>query len=118
LFVYEGEFISNVKNNLVFDVDGNKDEEARNVHMHKRHNGSNQRWKVVYLDKAEAILTKGLDEDFGFHRNRPFYIRSRLPFQRIVQCHGAVHVRINRWKKNNKTQQFYFDAKTKTIRSN
>jgi hypothetical protein len=43
-------------------------------------NGTNaQKWTVIYLDKAKATETKGLNEEFGFHINRPFYIRSRLP---------------------------------------
>jgi hypothetical protein len=57
-------------------------------------------------------------EDFGFHANRPFYIRSRLPMKRVAMCHGANNIDIRRWVKNNKTQQFFFDPKTKTIRSN
>jgi hypothetical protein len=59
-----------------------------------------------------------MNEDFGFQVNRPFYLRSRLPMQRIVQCHGATHVRLNRWLKNRKDQQFFFEPVSKTIRSN
>jgi hypothetical protein len=59
-----------------------------------------------------------LDKDFGFHRNRPFYIRSRLPMKRVAEAHGANNIDIRRWRKNSPTQQFYFDAATKTIRSN
>jgi hypothetical protein len=90
----------------------------RNVIVYKRHGGANQRWKIVYIDEMEKEATKGLNENFGFHVNRPFYLRSRLPMQRVAQCHGASTFRINRWKKNNKTQQFFFDGVSKTIRSN
>jgi hypothetical protein len=85
--------------------------------MHKRHNGANQRWKIIYVDKAESVLTKGVDEDFGFHRNRPFYFRSRMPFQRVAECVGANNVVLKRWRKNVLGQQFYFDPKSKTLRS-
>jgi len=69
------------------------------------------------MDKAPKIPKEGLNEDFGFYVNRPFYIVSRLPMKRVVQCHGATHVRLNRYKLNNKTQQYYFDPVSKTIRS-
>jgi hypothetical protein len=82
-----------------------------------RHNGANQRWKGVYLDKAEDTQTKGLNEDFGFHINRPFYFRSRLPMKRVVECIGANNLVLKRWRKNVTQQQFFFDGVSKTIRS-
>jgi hypothetical protein len=57
-----------------------------------RTNNANQKWKVVYLDKAEKEQTKGLNEDFGFHINRPFYFRSRLPMKRVVEAVGARNI--------------------------
>jgi len=86
--------------------------------MNKRNGGANQRWKVVYVDKAAETETKGLNEEFGFFINRPFYIRSRMPMERVMEVHGAAWTRLNRWRKNVKSQQFYFDEKTKTVRSN
>jgi hypothetical protein len=38
--------------------------------------------------------------------------------RRVLMCHGAVHLRINRYNKGAPHQKFYYDAKTKTIRSN
>ena len=70
------------------------------------------------MDKAPKIPKEGLNEDFGFYVNRPFYIVSRLPMKRVVQCHGATHVRLNRYIVNRKDQQYYFDPVSKTIRSN
>jgi hypothetical protein len=83
----------------------------------KPHNGKNQRWKIVYADKAEATETKGLNEEFGFHINRPFYFRLRLPMKRVAECHGANNIWLRRWRKNETGQQFIFDEKSKTIRS-
>jgi hypothetical protein len=85
--------------------------------MWKRHGKANQKWKVVYLDQAKSAETKGLNEEFGFHINRPFYIRSRLPMQRVVECHGANNLWLKRWRKNVTGQQFFFDEVSKTIRS-
>jgi hypothetical protein len=84
----------------------------------KRHNGANQRWKIVYLDKAEKYQEKGLSKDFGFHINRPFYFVSRLPMKRVAECVGARNIVLKRYAVNRKAQQFYFDGATQTIKSN
>jgi hypothetical protein len=60
----------------VLDVSGNKDEEGQSVIINNNNKGANQRWKIIYLDKAAATETKGLNEEFGFHINRPFYLVS------------------------------------------
>jgi hypothetical protein len=57
-------------------------------------------------------------DDFGFHVNRPFYFRSRLPMKRVAECHGANNIDLRRWRKGAHGQQFYFDGVSKTIRSN
>jgi len=77
----------------------------------------NQEWKVVYLDKAKAIETKGLNEEFGFHINRPFYIRSRMPMKRVLESIGANNITLKRWRKNVTAQQWWFDEKTKTVKN-
>jgi hypothetical protein len=62
------------------------------VRVNKYNGGVNQRWNVIYLDKAKKIETKGLNEEFGFHINRPFYIVSELPFNRVLEMHGNTYV--------------------------
>ena len=69
----------------------------------------------MYTDKAEKEPTKGVDKDFGFHINRPFYIRSRLPMQRVVECISASNATIKKYVKNRKAQQWIFDGVSKTI---
>lgn len=64
----------NVHNKKVFDVYGGKDLEAQNVISYRRHNGANQRWRIVYVDKKSKAPTKGLNKSFGFYINRPFYL--------------------------------------------
>jgi hypothetical protein len=49
-FRYEKGYLINVKTNKVFDVTGAKDVEGQRVTMWNKHNGANQRWKVVYVD--------------------------------------------------------------------
>jgi len=64
--------------------------------MWNRHNGANQKWKIVYVDTVNE-QTKGLNKDFGFYVNKPFYIRSRLPSKRMATCEGNV-VYQKRWR--------------------
>jgi hypothetical protein len=52
--------------------------------MYKKTNNANQRWKIVYLDQAEDEQEKGMNKDFGFHINRPFYFKSRMLFHRVI----------------------------------
>jgi len=44
-------------------------------------------------------------------------MRSRMPMRRVMQCHGAGWIHLNRWKKNRNDQLFWFDEKTKTVHS-
>jgi hypothetical protein len=81
-------------------------------------NAANQRWRVVYLDQAKKVQTEGLNEDFGFYVNRPFYIVSRLPMHRVAESIGANNITLKRWRKNVKAQQWKFDPVAKVIRNN
>jgi hypothetical protein len=94
-----------------------KDLEGQKIVSWNKHNGANQRWKVLYLDKKSKTETKGLNEEFGFFINRPFYFVSELPFNRVAETPGANNVVLKRWRKNWIRQQFYFDEVSKTIRS-
>jgi hypothetical protein len=53
-----------------------KDEEGALVGVQNNNGGRNQRWKVIYKDKMAKAATKGMNKEFGFHINRPFYIVS------------------------------------------
>jgi hypothetical protein len=61
-------------------------------------------------------LVTGFDKEYGFERNKPFYIVSKLPMERVLECwHGGnLHLAdfsVSKWK------QFYFDGVSKTIKS-
>jgi hypothetical protein len=88
------------------------------VIVSNKQNKAGNRWKVVYKDTAEKEPTKGLNKDFGFHINRPFYMVSRLPMKRVAECVGANNINLKRWRKNVKGQQWYFDQVTKTLKNN
>jgi hypothetical protein len=87
--MYQGNNFVNMYNKKVLDVHGGRDEEGRKVIVWKRHNGANQRWRVIYKDDAAKDATKGMNKDFGFYINRPFYFRSRLPMRRIAEVVGS-----------------------------
>jgi len=57
---------------------------------------------VEYLDKKEDEQTTGLDKEWGFYINRPFYLRSRMMFRRVVEGRGHKEFKIRKYVKNNK----------------
>jgi len=54
----------------------------------------------LYLDTKKKAETKGLNEEFGFHINRPFYLVSELPFNRVAESIGANNMVLKRWRNN------------------
>jgi hypothetical protein len=97
MFKYEKPFFVNWESGKVLDVEGNKDVEAQPVIINKRHGGANQRWRVVYEDEAAKTETKGLNEEFGFHIKRDFYMISELPFNRVAECLGHNNILLRKW---------------------
>lgn len=64
--------------------------------MYNLHNKGNQRWNIVYLDQKAKEQTKGLNKQFGFHINRPFYIVSKMTMGRVVEANGGNTLKIMR----------------------
>jgi hypothetical protein len=48
-----------------------------------KHGKVNQRWRIIYVDSKQDQV-KGLNKDFGFFINRPFYIVSKMPMGRVI----------------------------------
>lgn len=118
IFKYEDGFFRNLKNNKVFDVSGGKDAEAQDVQAYNKHGGANQKFKVIYLDKKGKEQTKGYNEKWGMHINRPFYIVSKMHLNRVVSVAGGYNLVIqSRKDKPDNRQLFFFDMRTKTIKS-
>jgi hypothetical protein len=70
IFQYDGTYFTNIQDKRVLDVkDANDEKEAQPVIVSKRqaskskNDALNQKWRVVYVDKAEAIETKGLNDE-------------------------------------------------------
>jgi hypothetical protein len=118
VFQYVNNQFVNIQDKRVLDVSGGKDVEAQPAIVSKNNGGNNQKWNVIYVDEAKKVATKGLDKDSGFHINRPFYIRSRLPMWRVAECVGANNVQLKRWRKNVTGQQWFFDPVSHTLKNN
>jgi len=116
-FKLDGLYIVNVGNNKVLDVSSGNDKEGNTVVAWTRNNRVNQQWKILYLDEKDAEPTKGLDEDSGLYRNRPFYLISRLPKHRALTVSSGRYLRISDKTKDNAHQIFYFDHLTRTVKS-
>jgi hypothetical protein len=73
---------------------------------------------IYYSDKLgdEAYEKKGQrDSDHNFLALEPFYFRSKLPMQRVVECVGANNAVLKKWYKNRKAQQWQFNPISKTL---
>jgi hypothetical protein len=98
-----GEHFLNFINKKALTVDQNKDVEGQKVIVWKKHNGWNQRWRVVYVDSAKKERTKGYDSEYGFYINRLMYFRSRMPMQRVAEAVSS-YVRLRRYTASRKRQ--------------
>lgn len=72
---------------------------------------------MIYVDEAEAEQTTGLYKPFGIHLARPFYIRSRMPMQRVVEVIGGRNLVVSTLDRTKESQIFFLDPKSKTIKS-
>lgn len=106
----------NIKNGKVVDVSGGRDREANRVGVWRKNGSKAQKWTVIYEDKKAKERTRGLNEDFGFQINRPFYIITKMPSRRVAEAvGGGRNVVLKTLRKGARPQQFWFDQKRKTI---
>jgi hypothetical protein len=113
--MWNGSQFTNFWNKKVIEVKDSKDKEMQAVQMWNNNGGTNQKWNIIYLDEAKKVATEGFNEEFGFHINRKFYIRSRLPMQRVMEMHGNRYVYLRRWINGRTGQLWRFDEKSKTV---
>jgi hypothetical protein len=98
MFKLEGGSIVNFRDGRALDA--GQDTEGQRVQVLARNGKTPQLWKIVYLDKKEAEITKGLHPDFGLHCNRAFYLVSRLPMRRVAEMQGGTNIVLKRYVKN------------------
>jgi hypothetical protein len=112
----EGAFFTNEKGK-VMDVSGNLDAENRNIIMYKKHGKINQLWDLVYADQYPKEPVKGeLNKEFGLVVERPFHIVSQMNGHRYIEVINNRNLVI-KTPNGNKGQQWYFDQKSKTIKT-
>jgi hypothetical protein len=122
MFKYKGEKLVNLgPNGRVVTVKDNKDVEGQAVHVEKRNGSWSQRWRIVYAGKltgSDAYTKKGSmsKRGFGFRALEPFYLRSKMPMNRVAECVGANNIVLKKYAKGRKAQQFQFDPVSKTIK--
>jgi hypothetical protein len=117
-FKFVKNYIINLKSRKVLEVQGGINQEGRNVGIANRNHQPYQKWRVVYLDTMARERIKGLNSNFGFFINRPFYIVSKMWMNRVVEMVGGRNLVIKTRVMNRKSQQWFFDQKSKTIKSN
>jgi hypothetical protein len=85
---------------LVFQIDGKKDAEGATCGVGINLYDTNQIFTITYTEKEVAIKTDGVNAEFGFHINRPFYIVTKMGSGRAVEVVGGRNV-VLRMKKYN-----------------
>jgi len=96
MFKYQVNNFVNIKSGKVLDVSGGRDAEGQNIIVWKRHNGLNQKWRIIYVDTTKEEKKEGIDLVWGFHYDRPFYLRSKMPGGRTVEVVGGRNLVIRR----------------------
>lgn len=117
MFRYSNGNIVNEKGK-VLEVHDGQDLENRNVIVWNKHNGISQQWDIVYVDEQKPEPTKGQNSPkWGFIVERPFYIVSELKSNRHFTQLSSQQYAMIKTPNGNKSQKFYFDQKTRTIRT-
>lgn len=117
-FRYVNENIVNQRG-LVLTVEGNVCQEGQAVTAWKKYNGKNQKWIIKYGENnGSDIQRKGKDNYYGLVINEPFYAWAKGGSGKMtIEVVGGNNLGLRKFERNKKTQQFYLDPNTKTIKS-
>jgi hypothetical protein len=116
MFRYQGAMFINEKGK-VMDINGNVDAENRNIEIYTKHGRINQQWDLIYVDEYPEEPKKGeLNKEFGFYVERDFFVVSMLPENRYLEVINNINMVI-KTSNGNKGQKWYFDQKSKTVKS-
>lgn len=115
MFKLKGAYMENIQGK-VLDVANAIDVQNGNVMVYGKHNGSNQKWNIVYVDEAKADPKKGdFVTEYGLYNQRDFYIISAMPSRRYLDRIGSnVVIKVPNGRSS---QIWYFDYKNKGINS-
>jgi hypothetical protein len=98
--------IVNVGDNRMLTLKDGQNKEAQPIIASKDlGRSSSQFWLIRYADALgdESYQKKGQrDADHNMLALEPFYLRSKLPMQRVAECVGANNVTLKKWYNNRK----------------
>jgi hypothetical protein len=116
MFRYQDVYVTNEKGK-VLEVQGNLDQENRNIGVLNKNNQINQQWDIVYADEWKGEPGKGeMNEKFGLKVETDFYIVSQLPANRYLDLPDNRNMVIK--TSNGRRQQvWYFHQQSLTIRT-
>ena len=116
MFKYQGASVVNEKGK-VLEVQGNLDQENRNIGVNTQRNQIHQQWDIVYADEWKGEPGKGeMNEKFGLIVETDFYVVSQLPDNRYLEVYDNRNMNIK--TSNGRRQQvWYFHQQTLTIRT-
>lgn len=115
LFYYRNDNLVNEKGAVV-SIKDKTDAERQNIEASKKTNGLHQQWDIIYVDEMPPEPKKGeLNKRFNMHVDRPFFVVTGLKSERYLDIikHNVVLKTPNGFP----SQKWYFDQKTKTIKS-
>jgi hypothetical protein len=100
----------NSHNDKALDIYEGIEWEGQNVHFWGKHAGANQKWRVVYADKAPSLPPKTGEfvADWGFKENKDFYIVSAMPSRRLLSVIDS-HKIVVKTSNGLKSQIWYFN---------
>lgn len=106
----------NAHNGKALDVYQNIEFEGQNVIFWDKHNGLNQKWRVVYADKAPNVPKPGDHiPEWGYRYNKDFYIVSALPSNRYLTAIAEGSNLVIKVSNGQSAQKWYFDYKRRAI---
>jgi hypothetical protein len=93
-----------------------RDFENANIIAHRKHNGVNQHFEIIYVDEMPAEPKKGeLNTQFNLIVEKPFYVVSGLQSGRYLDILGRNMV--IKTRNGRDSQLWYFDQRSRTIKS-
>jgi hypothetical protein len=116
MFRMKGAYLVNERGK-VMEVQGKADNENQYIYASNRNNQIHQQWDVVYADEWKGPPKKGeLNPEYGLYVERDFHIVSRLGRHRYLDLLPNRYFHI-KTRNGRKTQVFWFDQNTLTIKS-
>jgi hypothetical protein len=116
MFRMKGAYLVNERGK-VMHVSSNADNENQYIYASKRTNHISQQWDLIYADKWKGPPKKGeLNPEYGLYVERDFHIVSRLGRHRYLDLLPNRYFHI-KTRNGRKTQVFWFDQNTLTIKS-